>query len=94
MCDPLHTRDTRFVSRRGGEQVQVDFAQFRVVFTDERMTPKIVSLFSMVLGHSRLIWARFVTHRPALPHRCFRGLGGAPRDVLYDRMRTAVIGEG
>ncbi|MCV3769112.1 helix-turn-helix domain-containing protein, partial [Rhizobium sp. TRM95796] len=46
-----------------GEQAQVDFAQFHVVFTDEPMTPRIVWLFSMVLGHSRLIWARFVMHQ-------------------------------
>ncbi|AUX78917.1 IS21 family insertion sequence transposase domain-containing protein (plasmid) [Sinorhizobium fredii] len=43
-----------------GEQAQVDFAQFHVVFTDEPTTPRIVWLFSMVLGYSRLIWARSV----------------------------------
>jgi hypothetical protein len=52
----------------------------------------------MVLGFSRLIWARFVVHQD-LPTvlRChvaaFESLGGAPREVLYDRMKTAVIGE-
>ncbi|MER9696318.1 IS21 family transposase [Mesorhizobium sp. M0179] len=62
-------------------------------------TPRIVWLFSMVLGFSRLIWARFVVHQD-LPTvlRChagaFEALGGAPREVLYDRMKTAVIGEG
>lgn len=82
-----------------GEQAQVDFAQFNVVFADEPTTPRIVWLFSMVLGFSRLIWARFVVHQD-LPTvlRCHVGaieaLGGAPREVLYDRMKTAVIGEG
>lgn len=82
-----------------GEQAQVDFAQFNVVFADEPTTPRIVWLFSMVLGFSRLIWARFVVHQD-LPTvlRChagaFEALGGAPREVLYDRMKTAVIGEG
>jgi len=82
-----------------GEQAQVDFAQFHVVFTDEPMTPRIIWLFSMVLGHRRLIWARFVMHQN-LPTvlRChiaaFEAIGGAPREVLYDRMKTAVIGEG
>jgi transposase len=33
-----------------GEQAQVDFAQFQVVFTDEPTTPRIVWLFSMVFG--------------------------------------------
>jgi transposase len=82
-----------------GEQAQVDFAQFHVVFTDEPATPRMVWLFSLVLGFSRLIWARFVVHQD-LPTvlRChaaaFEALGGAPREVLYDRMKTAVVGEG
>lgn len=81
-----------------GEQAQVDFAQFQVVFTDEPTTPRIVWLFSMVLRFSRLIWARFVVHQD-LPTvlRChvaaFEALGGSPNEVLYDRMKTAVIGE-
>jgi len=82
-----------------GAQGQVDFAQFQVVFTDEPSTPRIVWLFSMVLGFSRLIWARFVMHQD-LPTvlRChvsaFEAIGGAPRELLYDRMRTAVTGQG
>ena len=82
-----------------GEQGQVDFAQFHVVFTDEPTTPRIVWLFSMVLGYSRLIWARFVMHQD-LPTvlRChvaaFEAIGGAPREMLYDRMKTAVTGAG
>jgi transposase len=46
-----------------GEQAQVDFARFEVVFADEPSTRRIVWLFSMVLGFSRLIWARFVVHQ-------------------------------
>ena len=46
-----------------GEQGQVDFAQFQVTFTDEPTTQRIVWLFSMVLGYSRMIWARFVVHQ-------------------------------
>lgn len=50
-------------------------------------------------GHSHPIWARFVVHQN-LPTvlRChiaaFEAIGGAPREVLYDWMKTAVIGEG
>lgn len=68
-------------------------------FTDEPTTPRIVWLFSLVLGFSRLIWARFVVHQdlPAVL-RChasaLEALGGVPREILYDRMKTAVIGEG
>src|SRR5919112_5062793 len=40
-----------------GEQAQVDFAQFQVVFADERGATRVVWLFSLVLGYSRLIWA-------------------------------------
>jgi transposase len=81
-----------------GEQGQVDFAQFHVVFTDQPETPRVVWLFSMVLGFSRLIWARFVVHQDlATVLRChvaaFEALGGAPREILYDRMKTAVLGE-
>ena len=81
-----------------GEQAQVDFAQFNVVFADEPERPRIVWLFSMVLGFSRLIWARFVVHQDlATVLRChvaaFEALGGAPREILYDRMKTAVVGE-
>lgn len=82
-----------------GEQAQVDFAQFHVVFTDEPLCPRIVWLFSMVLGYSRFVWARFVVHQDlASVLRChaaaFEAIGGVPREILYDRMKTAVIGEG
>jgi len=94
--------DSRFEMRfetAPGEQGQVDFAQFQLVFTDEPTTPRIVWLFSMVLGYSRLIWARFVMHQDlATLLRChvaaFETLGGAPHELLYDRMKTAVTGEG
>ena len=35
-----------------GEQGQVDFAQFQVIFSDEPQTPRVVWLFSMVLGYT------------------------------------------
>jgi transposase len=81
-----------------GEQAQVDFARFEVEFADEPGVKRIVWLFSMVMGCSRLIWARFVLHQDLQTVlRChmaaFEALGGAPRTILYDRMKTAVIGE-
>ena len=81
-----------------GDQAQVDFAQFQVVFTDEPTVTRIVWLFSFVLGYSRLIWARFVLHQDMQTVlRChmaaFEAIGGVPREILYDRMKTAVIGE-
>jgi transposase len=43
-----------------GHQVQVDFARFRPVVTDELGIERIIWLFSMVVGHSRMLWGRFV----------------------------------
>ena len=89
--------ETRFETPPG-EQAQVDFARFEVEFADEPGVKRIVWLFSMVLGYSRLIWARFVLHQDLQSVlRChiaaFDAIGGAPRTILYDRMKTAVIGE-
>jgi transposase len=81
-----------------GKQAQVDFAHFRTTFTDTPEAERIVWLFSLVLGHSRLMWARFVERQDlATVLRChiaaFEVLGGAPAEILYDRMKTAVLGE-
>ena len=81
-----------------GHQAQVDFAQFRVRFADAPDRVQVVWLFSLVLGFSRLICGRFVL-RQTMPsvlacHRAaFEAIGGVPREILYDRMKTAVIGE-
>jgi len=48
---------------RPGEPAQVDLARFELRFLDEPDVTRIVWLFSLVLGHSRLIWARFVVHQ-------------------------------
>jgi transposase len=76
-----------------GRQAQVDFSFFRVVFSDEPSVERIVWLFSLVLGHSRMLWARFVVRQDMQTLlRChaaaFEALGGAPAEILYDRMRT------
>src|ERR1700692_5087214 len=46
-----------------GEQAQIDFAHFEVEFADDPGVKRVVWLFSMVLGYSRLIWGRFVVHQ-------------------------------
>jgi transposase len=81
-----------------GYQAQVDFARFVTVFTDEPGLTRILWLFSLVLGHSRFIFARFVMHQDLQTLlRChmmaFEALGGVPIEILYDRMKTAVIDE-
>ena len=81
-----------------GKQAQVDFAQFRVEFTDEPGVVRILWLFTIILGHSRWIWGRFcATQDLQTVLRChidaFAAMDGAPSELLYDRMKTAVIGE-
>jgi transposase len=76
-----------------GQQAQVDFAHFRTGFDDEPETERVVWLFSFVLGHSRMLWGRFVLHQDLQTLlRChsaaFTALGGVPEQILYDRMRT------
>ena len=81
-----------------GKQAQVDFAEFKVEFIDEPGTIRKVWLFSLVLGHSRWLWGRFVSSQNLQTVlRChiaaFDAMDGAPEEILYDRMKTAVIGE-
>jgi transposase len=76
-----------------GRQAQVDFAHFRTVFTDEPGAERVIWLFSMVLGHSRMLWGHFVLHQDLQTLlRChaaaFEAFGGTPEQILYDRMRT------
>ena len=89
-------REVRFETPPG-RQAQVDFAHFRTVFTDEPGVERIIWLFSLVLGHSRMLWGRFVLHqdRPTLL-RCqaaaFEALGGVPEQVLYEiRSATQIV---
>ena len=81
-----------------GVQAQVDFARFVVDFDDDPGTSRVVWLFSLVLGHSRLLFARYVLHQDLQTLlRChiqaFEAIGGVPIEILYDRMKTAVTGE-
>src|ERR1700728_82995 len=43
-----------------GLQAQVDFARFVVDFTDDPGTSRVVWLFSLVLGHSRFLFAQLI----------------------------------
>lgn len=78
-----------------GRQAQVDFAHFRTVFTDQPGIERTVWLFSIVLGHSRMLWGCFVQRQDLQTLlRCqaaaFEAFGGVPEQILYDRMRTVV----
>ena len=81
-----------------GRQGQVDFAEFKVEFADAPGVVRKVWLFTMVLGHSRWLWGRFCAAQDLQTVlRChieaFAAMEGAPGELLYDRMKTAVIGE-
>ena len=89
--------EVRFETKPG-QQAQVDFAHFKVVFDNEPEQPRVVWLFSLVLGHSRYLWARFCLHQDLqtllrLHIEAFEHVGGVPREILYDRMKSAVLGE-
>ena len=95
---PSRTKFERRFETPPGQQAQVDFAEFSVTFTDEPGVTRKVWLFSLVLGHSRWLWGRFVSSQNLQSvMRChiaaFDAMGGAPEHILYDRMKTAVIGE-
>lgn len=81
-----------------GHQAQVDFAHFNVEFDDAPRHRRSIWLFTLVLGHSRYLWGRFVEHQDLQTVlRChmeaFEHLGGVVHEILYDRMKTAVLGE-
>lgn len=81
-----------------GHQAQVDFAHFEVEFLAEPGIRRRLYLFAMVLGHSRYLWGRFCRDQKlptvlAMHMAGFEAFSGAPRQVLYDRMKTAVTGE-
>ena len=95
---PKQTQFERRFETPPGKQAQVDFAEFTVEFTDEPGVVRKVWLFSMVLGHSRWLWGRFVASQNLQSVlRChiaaFSDMGGVPEEILYDRMKTAVTGE-
>jgi hypothetical protein len=85
-------------ARAAGEQGQVDFAQFRTDFARDPQHEVTLWVFTLVLGHSRFLWGEFVWHQDLLTvlrsHvRAFAALGGVPREILYDRMKTVVLDE-
>ena len=81
-----------------GEQAQADFALFKVSFEQSPAVFRRLYLFTMVLGHSRYLYGQFCTnqkmHTVIEQHvRAFQAFSGVPHQILYDRMKTAVIDE-
>ncbi len=79
-----------------GQQAQVDFAEFKVQWSSTHVNGFTrVWLFSLVLGHSRYLWGRFVLHQDLATliechEQAFEHLGGVPKQILYDQMRAVV----
>jgi transposase len=78
-----------------GQQAQVDWGHLGAV--DLGGAPKALSAFVFTLGHSRAMFADLATDQ-TLPtflrmhERAFAQLGGVPREILYDRVKTVVLG--
>ena len=80
------------------QQAQVDFTHFKVRFRCDPQVVRVVWLFSLVLSHSRYLFGRFVWRQTldvvvACHAATFAELGGVPAQLLYDRMKTVVVGE-
>ena len=77
-----------------GEQAQVDWAHFGTL--EHRGRVRKLYAFLYTLSWSRALYLEFTvsTQRAAFLRghvRAFRALGGVPRRVLYDNLKTAVV---
>ena len=77
-----------------GEEAQVDWGSFGTIRVGR--AERRLSMFVMVLSYSRRVFARFTLDQTlgtflACHVHGFRALGGVPRTVLYDNLKTAVL---
>lgn len=77
-----------------GQQAQVDFAEFAVAQPDGSVTKYY--LFSLILGYSRRLYCELLSRCDMLSFlqahiRAFTALGGAPLEILYDRMKNVFL---
>lgn len=77
-----------------GQQAQVDWSPFgRIHHLGQS---RKLSCFALVLGYSRVLYAEFTVSEdlPTLVQchlNAFRYVGGVPREILYDQMKTVVL---
>lgn len=76
-----------------GRQAQVDWASCGTIWHQGRR--RRLSLLVVVLGYSRIIWARFVVseRRPVLTtllEEAFSELGGVARELLFDNLKQVI----
>ena len=72
-----------------GHQAQVDFATFRFPWGKRYV-------FLLVLGYSRLLWLQFYPRQTMATviealEAAFTYLGGVPRELLFDQMRSVIV---
>ena len=87
------TSDIRFETPPG-KQAQVDWAELGYHVIDGRRTK--VSIFVMVLGYSRMMYAEVVTDETsatflACHEHAFSYFGGITEEILYDNARVVAI---
>lgn len=78
-----------------GQQAQVDWGALGHLEGPEGR--QALSGFVLTLGYSRAHFADVATDQSlatlfAMHEAAFRALGGVPREILYDRMKTVVLG--
>lgn len=76
-----------------GRQAQVDWASCGTIWHKGRR--RKLSLLVVVLGYSRVTWARFVVseRRPVLTsllEKAFADLGGVPQELLFDNLKQVI----
>lgn len=96
---PLRQQAAQVAVRRfetaPGHQAQVDWGEVGSIDTPQG--PKTLYCFVFTLGHSRAQFADVTTDTQMatllrMHESAFHELGGVPREILYDRMKTVVLG--
>lgn len=96
---PLRQQATQVAVRRfetpPGQQAQVDWGEIGTIETPEGR--KKLYCFVFTLGHSRAQYVDVTTDTRIVTlmrmhEAAFSELGGVPREILYDRMKTVVLG--
>jgi transposase len=96
---PLRKRAAAAAVRRfetpPGQQAQLDWGELGHIETVEGK--RTLYGFVFTLGHSRALFAEVATDTKLatllrLHEAAFAELGGVPREILYDRMKTVILG--
>jgi len=93
---PLPQATVRFETAPG-EQAQVDWGHFGTIWHEGRM--RRLYAFVMTLGWSRALYLEFTVATDLTwflrgHQHAFAYFGGAPRQVVHDNLKTAVLGRG